>query len=240
MLAEKIMIEISKDDALILFDWLARFTEGSCDQTDEIERQSLCNLEAAFEEILVEPFDEKYNEIIAQTKERVRRSMQTEDLEEDVQLEEANQFIAQHPESGRGYIERSEIFSRLGRNVERISDLTTAISLLSSDSHYSSLLCEAYYARGLTYQSMKDHERAIADFNSALELDETYSSVFQARAYSNIEIGELGCARRDLGRAAKLSPGDPHVDELRSRICDSASRKGVSEWSERKDGQCNM
>jgi hypothetical protein len=69
---EKIEIKLSNEDALILFDWLARFNDG-CDATpDDVERQLLCNLEATFEKLLVEPFAENYSEILALAKERSR------------------------------------------------------------------------------------------------------------------------------------------------------------------------
>lgn len=69
---QNIDISLPKDDALILFDWLARFNEGSIHTTDEVEKQILFNLEATFEKLLVEPFAANYNEIIALTKARIR------------------------------------------------------------------------------------------------------------------------------------------------------------------------
>lgn len=72
----KVSISIDKDIALVLFDWLARFNEGSCDTVDKVEGKTLYMLEATLEEILVEPFMENYKEIIANTKERIRQSME--------------------------------------------------------------------------------------------------------------------------------------------------------------------
>jgi hypothetical protein len=69
---EKIVINLSKDEALILFDWLARVNERGTVETDDIEKQLLCNVEADLERILVEPFAENYFELITLAKARVR------------------------------------------------------------------------------------------------------------------------------------------------------------------------
>lgn len=69
---EKIEIHLSKEDALVLFDWLVRFNDCGNATLDDVERQLLCNLEATFEKLLVEPFAENYNEILALAKERIR------------------------------------------------------------------------------------------------------------------------------------------------------------------------
>ncbi len=140
------------------------------------------------------------------------------DRSNEARLTKANFVVEQNPDSASGYIERSMIYAKLGMNAERIADLTRAVSLLSSSPDSSAMLCEAFYARGLTYQSMEKHELAISDFSSVLELDEAYSSAFQARAYSHLQIGQLDFAKRDVDRAAELSPNDVHVEELRRRI----------------------
>lgn len=52
---ETIEIRLPKDDALTLLDWLARFNEGGMPGTDDVEKQLLYDLEAMFEQLLVEP-----------------------------------------------------------------------------------------------------------------------------------------------------------------------------------------
>lgn len=215
---EGVVIALGKDDALILFDWLSRFNNGHCRFADDIERQSLCNLEAALEQVLVEPFQEHYSDIIAQTKSRIKAETQTEDSEVRLQLLQADEVIHQHPELGRAYVERSRIYARVGRSGEQIADLTSAIRLLASDPNEQNLLGEALYARGLAYQSVDEHARAIADFTSALSVNQDYSSVLQARAYSHIQLGQRTSASDDVDRAARLTPSDPHVSELRRQI----------------------
>ena len=67
-----IAICLSNDEALVYFEWLARFNEGESLLTDEIERQLLANVEAALEKQLAEPFSNRYHELVALAKARIR------------------------------------------------------------------------------------------------------------------------------------------------------------------------
>lgn len=71
----EIAISLPEDDALIFFDWLARFNEGNLTTPDDIEKQVLCNIEATLEKLLVEPFAKNYDEIIDSAKSRIRDSL---------------------------------------------------------------------------------------------------------------------------------------------------------------------
>ena len=136
----------------------------------------------------------------------------------DVQLEKARLYVKQNSDNGRAYVIRSMVFAALERNDDRIDDLTAAIPLLSNDAAHQPMLCEAYYARGLTYQTMGNDELAISDFDSVLNLEETYASALQARAYSYLRMSNYDLAMNDSNRALQLTPDDPHAYELRSRI----------------------
>jgi len=67
-----IEISLPKDEALILFDWLSRFNEGSSNYADDVEKQILADLEAFFEKIFAETFADNYHEIIDFAKARIR------------------------------------------------------------------------------------------------------------------------------------------------------------------------
>jgi len=68
-----IRIELSRDEALVLFDWLARFNQT--DQLDFLEAQAeqraLWNLEAILEKSLVEPLAPTYKELLEQARARL-------------------------------------------------------------------------------------------------------------------------------------------------------------------------
>jgi hypothetical protein len=72
MTEEKVAIELSKAEALVLFDLLARF-----DRDDELavehqsEKRVLWNIHCSLERALVEPFSPDYAELLAEARGRV-------------------------------------------------------------------------------------------------------------------------------------------------------------------------
>lgn len=73
MTDRKVLLELSKDEALVLFEWLHRFNEAEDKRfEDQAEQRVLWNLEAMLESALVEPFDAKYDELLTAARARVR------------------------------------------------------------------------------------------------------------------------------------------------------------------------
>jgi hypothetical protein len=71
---EKITIELTNREALVLFEWLAR-TNQSPPQTlfeDDAEARALSDLEALLEKVLTEPLDSRYKEYLAEARAGVR------------------------------------------------------------------------------------------------------------------------------------------------------------------------
>lgn len=65
-------IELTKEEALVLFDWLSKNEEnGKCFDNDAI-KCVFWSIESLLEKGLVEPFYENYSEIIEQAKESVK------------------------------------------------------------------------------------------------------------------------------------------------------------------------
>lgn len=73
LVTDEISIGLSRDQALVLFEWLAR--TGSADQpapfVDQAEQRVLWDLEAALEKHLVEPFKSDYRELLEAARGRV-------------------------------------------------------------------------------------------------------------------------------------------------------------------------
>jgi hypothetical protein len=70
---ESVQIEITKDEALVLFEFLARFSEtGTLELVDQAEERALWNLSCVLEKILVEPFCPDYLDIIKAARDRLR------------------------------------------------------------------------------------------------------------------------------------------------------------------------
>jgi hypothetical protein len=72
MADRQIMIELSQDEALVLFEWLSR-NENQLEGMfqDHAEQRVLRDVEAALERTLVEPFKPNYDELVAQARQRV-------------------------------------------------------------------------------------------------------------------------------------------------------------------------
>ena len=71
---EEISIDLSRDQALVLFEWLAR--TGAADQPaafeDQAEQRALWDLEASLESVLTEPLREDYRQLVEGVRARLR------------------------------------------------------------------------------------------------------------------------------------------------------------------------
>jgi len=75
---KKIEIEITEKEAIVLFDIIAKFTESSKIKPFDIaEQRVLYNLESILESKLDFVVDEKYNEILEEAKEDIKKSHQS-------------------------------------------------------------------------------------------------------------------------------------------------------------------
>ena len=70
-----VTLELTKAEALVLFDFLWRFTEGKrLVIEDQAEQRVLWDLLAMLEPILVEPFKRNYPELVQKARDDVRDS----------------------------------------------------------------------------------------------------------------------------------------------------------------------
>lgn len=68
-------LELDDDQALVLFDWLARLDERDAFPVeDPAEEQVLWCLHGQLEKALAEPFRREYRELVAQARARVKAS----------------------------------------------------------------------------------------------------------------------------------------------------------------------
>lgn len=69
--AEPVRIELSQDEALVLFDWLCRFNDRTdIDFTDQAEQRILWDIECSLESVLVAPLLDNYESLLAQARKR--------------------------------------------------------------------------------------------------------------------------------------------------------------------------
>lgn len=72
-MSNPIPVELTEDEALVLFDFLARTNKSDQREiADEAEQRALWNLEAVLEKALVAPLDPDYGELVAAARERLR------------------------------------------------------------------------------------------------------------------------------------------------------------------------
>ena len=70
---EPIKIELTAQQALVLFDWVKRFNERESGQfEDQAEERVLWDVEATLEKALVEPFQDDYERLLAEARAAVR------------------------------------------------------------------------------------------------------------------------------------------------------------------------
>ena len=71
---DQLNIELTKDEAIVLFEFLGRFNEKEDDNLfeDQSEQRVLWNIECILEKELSEPFKKDYNDILKLARENVR------------------------------------------------------------------------------------------------------------------------------------------------------------------------
>ena len=70
---DKVIIELAKDEALVLFEFLAnRHNRNDLHFDDQAEQRVLWNIEGALEKSLAEPFRSDYLEILTAARNNVR------------------------------------------------------------------------------------------------------------------------------------------------------------------------
>lgn len=75
-----------------------------------------------------------------------------------------------------------------------------------------------YKARGIIWQSQKDHEKAIAEFNEAIRLKPSDSEAYFRRGWAWKNKGNFDNAVADLNEALRLTPNDPDVHSARGNV----------------------
>ena len=69
----KVIIELSKSEALVLFEFLSRFSQGErLDIEDQAEERVLWDVQCLLERVLVEPLQPDYEVLLRAAREEVR------------------------------------------------------------------------------------------------------------------------------------------------------------------------
>ena len=69
----KFKIEVSRDEALVLFALLKRVVDGEeLSYVDQAEQRVIWDLESSLESLLLEPLDGNYEELLRDARDRIR------------------------------------------------------------------------------------------------------------------------------------------------------------------------
>jgi hypothetical protein len=74
IIKEKISLELSKNEALVFFQWLSNFNKKENVFFDQAEQRVLWDIEAMLESNLAEPFDSNYDILLAKAYDMLRDS----------------------------------------------------------------------------------------------------------------------------------------------------------------------
>jgi tetratricopeptide (TPR) repeat protein len=88
---------------------------------------------------------------------------------------------------------------------------------ITSGRHRGSDLAGVYLNRGLAYQTKGDLDRAIADFNQAIQLDPKFAAAYNNRGVAYEAKGDLDRAMADVSQAIQLDPKDAAAYNNRGR-----------------------
>jgi lipoprotein NlpI len=117
-------------------------------------------------------------------------------------------------------------------------DPALAIQVCTRAIEYDSLerpeLAKAYHARGAEWANQGNHERAIADFDVALELDPKLDAAYYNRALSRSHRGEIERAIADYDAAIKLSPGraNPHIGRAAEWVAKGDYKRAIADYDQ--------
>ena len=106
----------------------------------------------------------------------------------------------------RGYLQRG-IEAHQNNNLDdAIAYYTEVIRLDPAD---TDIIARAYNYRGLAYGKKGDYDRAIVDFNEAIELKGNYTEAYYNRGTAYHFKGDHDRALVDFTKAIELNPNDP-------------------------------
>lgn len=114
----------------------------------------------------------------------------------DAALADFNQAIAINPTLELAYTSRGTLFRTRGDSGKALADFTRSIHLRPT--------AEAYYQRGLTYQMLHEPQRALEDYDLAIDRDPAAPFVYLARAKARRDSGDAAGAAQDQEQAERV------------------------------------
>jgi len=117
--------------------------------------------------------------------------------ESKMEYDEYGRPVARTPEESLGLVASGKQHLALGNHAAAIEYFTRAISIDPG-------LADAYYYRGLAYDSGNDYESAAGDFSMTTTINPSYVKAYFARAEVYVKSGEISMAIDDFGKACDM------------------------------------
>lgn len=156
-------------------------------------------------------------------------------------LEELNKAIAIDPDEDIAYVGRGVIYY----TQEKIKDMAKAVAdfsrVIARGGRWSAI---AYSNRGAAFVKEKQYDKAVDDFNKAIELSPRNANAYLGRGFSLAIKKQFSRAIEDLNRGIDLNPkkadaysirglvyaeiGNPRAISDFQKACDMGSEKGCS------------
>ncbi|MCC6612880.1 MAG: tetratricopeptide repeat protein [Anaerolineae bacterium] len=95
--------------------------------------------------------------------------------------------------------------------VAAISDFTQAIE-------HGLILADNFSGLGWSYYQLGDYESALKAFNTAIDIDQNWSTGLYGRAFANAQLGNLDQALEDITRATDMGLTAPDALQLKEQL----------------------
>jgi tetratricopeptide (TPR) repeat protein len=117
-------------------------------------------------------------------------------------LADNQQVIQLAPNAAYPHFRRADFYTDLKEYSKSVDEYTLGLARTNQ----TDLMITAYYNRGLMYLKLKLFEKAIADYNKALELGAADSDVYNNRGNAYAELGQYEKALPDFQKALARNP----------------------------------
>jgi tetratricopeptide (TPR) repeat protein len=132
-------------------------------------------------------------------------------------IEDFTAVIKLEPNNREAYSRRAYSRAYIDEHKGAVEDLTKAIQLGQKEKY--SYLDVLFSSRGESHFSLKQYDKAIADFSDAIKLNKSPTSLsFIRRAKAYEARGDKAKAIADYNSAAKLDPNDSAIKDALKRL----------------------
>lgn len=124
--------------------------------------------------------------------------------------------IETNPKYYEPYAKLAEIYDVDGELDKAVENFTKAIENYDQESQKE--LASIYNSRGTVYGKMKAYDRAITDFDQALNHWANFSDAYSNRAFAKFNIGLSAEAEMDCNMALQIEPGMKKAQAIKEMI----------------------